>query len=68
MAVAPVLVDKLFLPVPPHTRRRLLVVGGVPVAVEKDKAVCSDQIQATTAGCGCVTNEGKRMVSLCSET
>ncbi len=64
---APVLVNELFLSVPPHTRRRLLVVGGVPVTVEQDKAVCSDQIQATTAGCGCVTKEGKRMFSQCSE-
>jgi hypothetical protein len=56
-ATTPVFVHELFLPIPPHARCRLLVVGGVPVAIKQDKTVGTDQIEAATTSCSCETNE-----------
>ena len=53
-SAAPVLVHKLLLPVPPHARRRLLVVRRIPVAVEQHKAVGADEIEAAATGCNSV--------------
>ena len=56
---APVLVHKLLLPVPPHARRRLLVVRRIPVAVEQHKAVGADEIEAAATGCNSVKRRVK---------
>ncbi len=36
----------LLLPVPPHARHRLVVVGRVPVGVEHDEPVGADQVES----------------------
>ena len=45
-------VHALLLSIPPHARRRLLVVGGVPVRVEEDEPVGADQVEAAAARLG----------------
>mmetsp|Transcript_22767 Transcript_22767/g.54475 ORF Transcript_22767/g.54475 Transcript_22767/m.54475 type:complete len:263 (-) Transcript_22767:424-1212(-) len=45
-------VHALLLAIPPHARRRLLVVGGVPVRIEEDEPVGADQVEAAAARLG----------------
>ena len=50
----------LLLPVAPHTRGRLLVVGRVPIGVEEDEPVAADEVEAAPAGLG-REQEGKQV-------